>query len=250
MSLEKLPPPGPNGDHDSIDMSEVGKLRDNITVQLEANYAGACAVLRANVYAKLMECSALENGKGWAVFYLTDENLGNGAVQSFGEHTEVLVAADRLPNYYAGVEGYEPRFISEFSEDASEIMFSYVRLVSNEAIIGEDQLVSWITEDFSLWPRGSARYFMSAWLQGMKIPHTAPIFYGANTGRVQMPSYEITDKTPLIDVYDAEDKVPSDIRVKPFGCGSCLEDKLYALGKGALLLNRIAAKEPVYTGTN
>lgn len=208
--------------HDFVDPSDISRVAAHNQSLEQADFLEDVSILRAEVFQKLFELSALRgDGFGWAVFRPETEHVAD---EPLGRETLVLV--------------------DDFSRSTSKKRISTVRIVTNDLYMVDDR-VQWLVQDFSLDEDDDTQYLVSVREHGVqpKSLGEAALFC-VSDGQLFIDSF--TPFTPLAMLpYGPR---PED-RMAPFGRWTKLRDKIDALAVGRELFDEATVLQPEHIWT-
>lgn len=231
MAIESFQPQH----HDNIEFGDIELQREANRIAREAKFEDDLRVFRANVYTKMLNEGAIENGSGWAVYRYSEES--DDPQTTMPQYKEVLVMA--RPNSDTGIYG-------------CNMDVPTIRIISNE-LIRTSYGTEWLTKDFIADNEDDTQFFVGC-LEDSKLRNVggnrAVVFNVDPEGNLcSTRNFHVF--SPVIGVYHEDlDTAGTEANPTPFGHYTCLEDKTYALERGSDILNEIADRQPsfVYAG--
>jgi len=226
--------------HDFYPTADIRNEAARNQALLEAKIQDDIAILRADIATILQANSAFgEDGTGWALFFVPDEESIDGEVAESGTVVELQHGKEVLIVVGTGLEDTKRAF-----------PVHDVRVLTNEYIKTEDQ-TGWLAYDFTLDADNDAQYFYSYFpltLDKDVLEKARGVFFRVNDGQLQFGS-NIMRFSPIVAVADVNDE-GEEVEVVPFGWYNNTEDKIHALSVGRWLVDSVMNLEPVYVRPN
>ncbi len=220
----------PDGSHDQIDPSEVDKLHLVNKEQMQANYLGEVATLRASVYKKLRDNGALENGNGWAIF--TTGRLGYGAIQTHESQKETLIIC-RTGTRRASAS--EPPDLRIFEQDKHKTSYGGYALLRDVTVDFEADTQYLVTSRRFVETRAGDVFF----LDGL------PLYWHNEDGTIVVAADTFTN----VAIAKADLPGRGPVSANLFGFFKVFEDRLHALNVAKEIVAPILNLDPVLTST-
>ncbi len=217
----------PLAPHDDLPVDEVQLEELRSREAIRAEYEQACTDFRVAASGKLATCGAFEDGQGWAVFDISQEEEGSLAMAD-GEK-DVFLYSFRLAQPVRMLDGHD---------------VPTVRIITNELIVGLSGEMQCLTYDYALDGANDAQYMVDA------VNITNAHEYGATMaalfsvdaqGGIHLPTRFLKHGGfPLI----SDISITGERQCVPFGHWSNLEDKICALTGARIILDQILDKQP------
>lgn len=222
----------PNGAHDFItDELQSVHGRETQTV-LESYYAEYCTAFRARVFEKMFREKAIQDGIGWAVFDLQQEEESGSIALSEGS-TDVLVRVHPRPR----------------SKEIDGKPLPDIHIITNESVIGLNGMKSWLAYDFTLDAEDDSQYLLDCFVpeseEGRLLTKHGAFFW-VNPGNnelcvINRPRHYFTSQLEV--TADGH-------KVHPFGRLPHLEDKIHSIETAVEILDKIQNIPASYIAAN